>query len=161
MSSNSVDTSTSFLEHLITGFARRLVTSYIRICLYHRRLPNKTYSSPKKSNSKHTRGGGNCKFTSGLGTFGAAVVIGKSTLLRGSNENLLTIRYFLGRGGRSNMLVLNIFDIFLLHRQNLHFSPQNMASTTNIYEVCPFLGDTVTNAFHGDLPSLYEVHIVE
>ena len=58
----------------------------------------------QKIQSPAKLGGGNCIFTAVLGTFGA--VIGKSTLLGGSNENLLTIRYFLGKGGRSKHKML-------------------------------------------------------
>ena len=152
----------------------KAISDFIRTSLEAPKFVEKNIFIPKKGKFQASQGGGNCKFTSGLGTFGAAVVIGKSTLPRGSNENLLTIRYFLGRGGRSNMLMLIIFVIFLLHRQNLHFSPHNMASTKNIYMRCAsttniyiwgmrvtFLGDAVTNVFHGDLPGLSEVQIVE
>ena len=94
----------------------------MRLCLYHWGRPNfwrkkihfvllqiygyTDISSAKWIQFPAMRGGGNCIFTVGLGTFGA--VIGKSTLPSGSNENLLTIRYFLGKCGRSKhgMLML-------------------------------------------------------
>ena len=94
----------------------------MRLCLYHWGLPNfwrkkihfvllqiygyTDISSAKWIQFPAMRGGGNCIFTVGLGIFGA--VIGKSTLPSGSNENLLTIRYFLGKCGRSKhgMLML-------------------------------------------------------
>ena len=153
----------------------KAVSDFIRMCLYYWRLPNflnKSYSSQKSKIPSITRWW-KLQIYIWFGDFWGCCSNRQKHFASWQQREF--IDHSLLSWERRQIKHADADHIcHISSPQTKLFSPHNMASTKNIYMRCAsttniyiwgmrvtFLGDAVTNAFHGDLPGLSEVQIVE